>query len=81
MAFHARFDRIFGALSRSRRRCVYDRDVHAEHHGVLDPALGWRHRANLHRTYYTEGVAARVQTFEHGLRTPLPKPTITARAC
>ena len=40
---------------------------------VLDPALGWRHRANLHRTYYTEGVAARVQTYEHGLRTPLPK--------
>jgi hypothetical protein len=39
---------------------------------VLDPAIGWRHRENLSRTYYTEGVAARVRTYAHGLRTALP---------
>lgn len=40
---------------------------------LLDPALGWRHRANLRRTYYTDGVAAQVRTYEYGLRTPLPR--------
>jgi hypothetical protein len=39
---------------------------------VLDPAIGWRHRPNLRRTYHTEGVDARVHTFAYGLRTSLP---------
>ena len=39
---------------------------------VFDPVLGWRHRPNVRRTYYNEGVAANVQTYAHGLRSALP---------
>lgn len=39
---------------------------------LLDPAIGWRHRPNLSRTYHTEGVDARVRTYAYGLRTALP---------
>lgn len=41
---------------------------------VLDPVLGWRHRPDVRRTYYTEGVAAKVQTYAYGLRSVLPAP-------
>jgi len=38
---------------------------------ALDPELGWRHRSNIRRNYYVEGIVAEVETNELGMRGPL----------